>query len=93
MSCPDCFKGAVHSGTTVGKEVKLHGRDVYLSEPPNGAPAKGVILYIPDAFGWRFGNNRLLADNYASHGYRVVMPEFMDGKAAPFWVRTIAIRR
>lgn len=80
MSCPDCFKGYTHAGSPKGQITKLHGLDVYMAEPPEGTPVRGIIVIIPDAFGWEFVNNRILADHYAEKGrYRVYLPDFMDG--------------
>ncbi|KAL1855407.1 hypothetical protein Plec18167_005909 [Paecilomyces lecythidis] len=87
MSCSQCFSGSVQQGTPKGNVVKLHGLDVYVSEPEEGKPVKGIIIIIPDAFGWEFPNNRFLADHYAEKGsYKVYLPEFMNGNAAPHWV-------
>ncbi len=82
MSCPDCFSGHVHEGKPLGKITKLYGLDAYVSEPPAGRPVKGIIVIIPDAFGWEFVNNRILADHYAQKSdYKVYMPEFMHGES------------
>lgn len=59
----------------------MHGLDTYVAEPPSNAQPKGIIVIIPDGFGWQFVNNRILADHYAQKGqYKVYLPEFMDGK-------------
>lgn len=81
MACPACFTGAVHHDEKPkGRETKIHGRDTYVAEPPQGVAPKGVIVIVPDAFGWQFVNNKILADNYASKGgYLVYLPDFMDG--------------
>lgn len=43
-------------------------------------PHRGIIIIVPDAFGWEFVNNRILADNYAEKGkYLVYLPDFMNG--------------
>lgn len=82
MSCPDCFNGHAHEGTPLGKVTKLHGLDTYVAEPPDGREVKGIVVIIPDAFGWEFINNKLLADHYASKGsYRVYLPDFMNGQS------------
>ena len=88
MSYPDCFKGSERADATpTGKVTTLHGLPVYIAEPPARRSAKGIIVIIPDAFGWEFVNNRLLADEYARTGdFTVYLPEFMDGKACPLWV-------
>jgi hypothetical protein len=81
MSCPDCFQGHAHEGQPSGKITKLHGLDTYVSEPADGRPARGIIVVIPDAFGWDFVNTRLLADRYADKGgYKVYLPDFMGGQ-------------
>ncbi|GCB23753.1 protein AIM2 [Aspergillus awamori] len=88
MSCPDCFSGHVHEDATPrGKVTTLHGLDAYVTEPTSTEnPIKGIIVIIPDAFGWEFVNNRILADHYADKGgYTVYLPEFMNGHAAPVW--------
>ena len=87
MSCPECFKGHQHEGTPLGKEEKLHGLDVYVSAPPDGAAPKGLVIIVPDAFGWKFVNSRLLADHYAAKGnFLVYIPDVMNGNWAPFWL-------
>lgn len=81
MSCPDCFTGHVHEGTPRGIVMKVQGLDTYVTNPTDGRPVKAIIVIIPDAYGWEFVNNRLLADHYAEKGdYRVYLPEFMNGQ-------------
>lgn len=81
MSCPDCFKGALHSGKPTGIVTVLHGLDVYVAEPASGQSPKGFIVLIPDAFGWDFVNIQLMADNFArKQDYRVYVPDFMNGE-------------
>ncbi|KAK1141569.1 hypothetical protein N8T08_008984 [Aspergillus melleus] len=88
MSCPDCFSGHIHAGSPQGNVTSLHGLDVYVAEPSAGSDAvRGIIVIIPDAFGWEFVNNRILADRYAEKGkYRVYLPDFMNGRPAPTWL-------
>lgn len=84
MSCPDCFSGTAHDGKPRGEIIKLHGFDTYATGPADGRTPKAIIVIIPDGFGWEFVNNRLLADHYADRGaYKVYLPDFMDGRAAP----------
>lgn len=84
MSCPDCFTGHVHDGKPRGVVMKFHGLDTYVTDPTDGRPVRGIIVIIPDAFGWEFVNNRLLADHYAEKGdYRVYLPDFMNGQYPP----------
>lgn len=80
MACRECITGALHEGTPVGREETVHGLPTYITEPPSGQSAKGIIVFIPDALGWTFNNNRILADKYAERtSSRVYLPEFMDG--------------
>ncbi|KAI9709280.1 MAG: hypothetical protein M1820_003400 [Bogoriella megaspora] len=79
-----CAQGTIHiRSQPVGEVKKLHGYDCYISTPPAEATTKGIIIFIPDAFGWEFPNNRLLSDAYARSGYLTYLPEFMAGTAAP----------
>jgi hypothetical protein len=80
MSCPNCFAGHINPSTPTGHVTTLHGLDVYIAEPPENTEPKGIIVIIPDAFGWEFVNNRILADHYAQRGgFRVLLPDFMKG--------------
>ncbi|KAL1801712.1 hypothetical protein ACET3X_002054 [Alternaria dauci] len=81
MSCPDCFRGGVSTSHPTGKEAIIHGVPTYVAEPPGGATPKGIIVFITDAFGWDFVNNRVLCDHYAKSGCAVYCPDFMNGRA------------
>ncbi|OCL07540.1 dienelactone hydrolase family protein [Glonium stellatum] len=84
MSGQCCAAGEIHSGTPTGRVAKVHGLDCYIAEPPKGTSPKGVVVIIPDVFGWNLPNSRILADNYATKGgFLVYLPEFMDGNGAP----------
>ena len=81
MSCPDCFKGSERiDSTPTGKVTTLYGLPTYIAEPSKGRSAKGIVVIIPDAFGWEFVNNRLMVDEYARTGdFTVFLPDFMNG--------------
>lgn len=81
MSCPDCFKGSERiDSTPTGKVTTLYGLPTYIAEPSEGRSAKGIVVIIPDAFGWEFVNNRLMVDEYARTGdFTVFLPDFMNG--------------
>ena len=80
MVCKDCVSGTLHEGTPAGREETVHGRATYITEPPNGAAAKGIVVILPDVFGWKLLNTRILADNYAERcQVTVYVPDFMDG--------------
>lgn len=58
----------------------MHGINVYITRPANNVTPKGIIVFISDAFGWKFINSRLLADKYAAKGqFLVLLPDFMNG--------------
>lgn len=80
MPCKDCASGVLHSGTPAGREETIHGLNTYVTEPPSGVAPKGIVVIIPDVFGWTLVNSRVLADRYAERGgYTVYLPDFMDG--------------
>lgn len=83
MSCPDCFRGSERTDATpTGGVITLHGLPTYVAYPSAGKNPKGIVVIIPDAFGWEFVNNRLLVDEYARKGdFTVFMPDFMNGKS------------
>ena len=89
LPCKDCASGTLHDGTPVGRIETIHGLQTYITDPPDGAKAKGIVVIIPDAFGWTLPNSRVLADRYAERGgWRVMLPDFMDGGLPPsatFW--------
>ena len=77
-----CAAGHMHSGLPTGHTETLHDLPAYVAEPPSGRQPKGVVVIIPDAFGWELPNLRVLADTYAREGgFRVVMPDLMDGES------------
>ncbi|KAL9608453.1 MAG: hypothetical protein Q9167_006721 [Letrouitia subvulpina] len=84
MSCADCFVGTVHEGTPGGYIVELHGLATYVAEPPDKSSIRGIIVIIPDAWGWALPNTRVLADEMARSGnFYVYLPDFM--KAGYCW--------
>ena len=76
MSCPECVKGSVHTGTPKGTEIKVGDVDAYSTGPED---ALRIIVVGHDIFGWKFVNTRLLADEYAGHGFRVLVPDLFKG--------------
>lgn len=79
VSCPNCLTGFVKDGTPTGTVTTLHGIPAYVTKP-EGKP-KGVVVFLPDMFGWEMANARLLADIYAKEGgYLVYLPNIMNGQ-------------
>ncbi|PVI00972.1 alpha/beta-hydrolase [Periconia macrospinosa] len=81
MSCPDCFRGGISKNHPTGKEVIVNGYPTYVAEPEAGISPKGIIVFITDAFGWDFVNNRVLCDHYAKEGFLVYCPDLMNGRS------------
>jgi dienelactone hydrolase len=81
MSCPDCFKGAVHDHSkALGTEETIYGVKTYVSSPSSTSTSKSTILFCCDAFGLSLVNNKLLADQYAAAtGFRVLVPDQIPG--------------
>jgi dienelactone hydrolase len=80
--CKDCVSGALHGGNPAGVVTNLHGLQTYIASPLEGVGPKGVVVIIPDAFGWSLTNSRILADNYARKGqFLVYLPDFMNGES------------
>ncbi|EMD85572.1 hypothetical protein COCC4DRAFT_27921 [Bipolaris maydis ATCC 48331] len=86
MSCPDCFRGSLHTNlgqpTDKSQVLDVHGLTCYVALPPIPMANKpqSTIIYLPDAFGWQFINNQLLADAYAKEtGFRVIIPDIING--------------
>jgi hypothetical protein len=85
---------AEDSPPPTGTVETVHGRSTYVARPPPGpktddtgstaaaaAPPRGAVVLIPDAYGWEFANNRLLADNLARKGrFIVYLPDLMKGE-------------
>jgi dienelactone hydrolase len=86
MSFPKqcCASGSLHTGTPTGTISQLHGLPVYITSPPSDRPPKGIVVILPDIFGWTLPNTRILADNFAAKGdFLVMLPDFMDGNVFP----------
>ncbi|RFU26228.1 hypothetical protein B7463_g10111, partial [Scytalidium lignicola] len=84
MSCPDCFSGQVREQVLTGKETTIHGLPTYVAQPAEGVKPKGVVVILTDIFGWKFVNNRGLADRYAKQGnFLVYLPDIMDAQDRP----------
>lgn len=70
--------GTIHNEAPNGTEDTIHGLQTYVA---SGDSMKGVIVIIPDVFGWILPNVRLLADGFARKtGLTVYVPDFMSGE-------------
>ena len=93
MACSDCASGHLHEGTPVGHEETLYGLPAYVTSPPGSESSKGIVVIIPDAFGWNLNNSRILADAYAKRaGVTVYLPDFMDGTSSSCLVKVLCLK-
>ncbi|KIW93102.1 uncharacterized protein Z519_05707 [Cladophialophora bantiana CBS 173.52] len=85
MSCPDCFRGAIHTHSEpTGKIETLHGINTYVAGGSDPARSKSAIIYLPDAFSLKLVNNKILADKYASvTGCKVLIPDVVYAGGMP----------
>ncbi|OAG37337.1 hypothetical protein AYO21_08414 [Fonsecaea monophora] len=79
MSCPECFRGTVHTRTQpTGGFQNLGGIRTYIAGGSDPTRSKSTIIYLPDAFSLRLVNNMILADKYAElTGCRVLIPDIV----------------
>ncbi|KAK1221904.1 hypothetical protein PQX77_015284 [Marasmius sp. AFHP31] len=74
----------VLSGTPQGEITKIAGVDTYVSLPQGGQKCETeAIVLLTDVFGLPLVNSKLLADEFASKGYAVFAPDYLNGDPAP----------
>jgi len=81
--CKNCVTGVQHTGDPQGEIVKIGGVECYVATPTADYPKHKVVLFLPDAFGHVFVNAQLLADGFASNGFKVVIPDYLNGDPIP----------
>ncbi|KAL1746900.1 dienelactone hydrolase [Schizophyllum fasciatum] len=81
--CKDCVRGVRWEGTPAGKIETINGVEAYVATPEQDYPKDKVLLLLTDIFGVPLVNNKLLADDYAANGFKTVIPDFLNGDAAP----------
>jgi len=54
----------------------------YFSYPANKSTDKAILL-LTDVIGHKFVNAQLIADQFAAHGYFVVVPDLFDSDTVP----------
>ncbi|EMC91099.1 hypothetical protein BAUCODRAFT_79877 [Baudoinia panamericana UAMH 10762] len=80
QSC--CFRGFQWNGTPKGKTEPFptSTNQAYVT----GVNKDTAIMLVHDAFGWSFGNNRLLADHLAEEvNATVYLPDLFGGEVLP----------
>lgn len=73
-----CVSGHLHSGNPQGSEQTIGGLPTYVAASKDGSKDKTVV-FITDIFGYKLNNVRILADEYAQQGFRVLIPDLFDG--------------
>ncbi|KAJ7851034.1 Alpha/Beta hydrolase protein [Mycena olivaceomarginata] len=81
--CKHCIQGVTHQGTPTGKIETIGGIECYVATPTVDYPKDKVLLYITDVFGYAFVNCKLLVDDFARNGFKVVAPDIMQGDPIP----------
>lgn len=79
--CKDCFTGTLRGDAKpTGTVETVCGLPAYVARPDPGQQALGIVVILPDAFGWELLNTRALADAYARRGpFLVYLPDFQAG--------------
>ncbi|GJE95617.1 alpha/beta hydrolase [Phanerochaete sordida] len=79
--CENCVKGFKHEGTPEGTIEEIDGIDCYVATPKGDYDKNVVVLMLTDIFGLALVNNKLLADDFARHGFKVVVPNLFQEPA------------
>ncbi|KAH9933399.1 alpha/beta-hydrolase [Fomitopsis serialis] len=79
--CQHCVSGVRHEGTPEGKIEKIGGIECYVATPSGDYDKTKVVLFLTDVFGIPLNNNKLLADTFASNGYKTVIPDILSNDA------------
>ncbi|THC94142.1 hypothetical protein EYZ11_006391 [Aspergillus tanneri] len=83
QSC--CYQGFKHNGEPRGSISTVEDIEVYTSYPPDLSTEYGVLMAesLTDIIGHRLVNAQVIADQFADHGYFVMMPDLFYGDAVP----------
>jgi len=79
--CSHCISGVRHEGTPEGKIELIDGVACYIATPTVDYPRDKVVLFLPDIFGIELENAKLLADDFARNGFKVVAVDYFNGQA------------
>ncbi|OJZ86999.1 hypothetical protein ASPFODRAFT_188892 [Aspergillus luchuensis CBS 106.47] len=77
-----CMAGHLHDGRASGEIQELANISTYIAYPPDRS-TKNAILFLTDGNGHRFINAHLMADQFATRGFLVVMPDLFHGDPIP----------
>ncbi|KAI1638941.1 dienelactone hydrolase [Biscogniauxia mediterranea] len=77
-----CTIGSLHEGTAKGHIINIGQISTYVAYPADKS-TKHAVLILTDVIGHNFINAQLIADEFASNGYFVVMPDLFAGDTVP----------
>lgn len=77
--CKHCIQGVRHEGEPLGKLETIAGVACYIATPTVDYPKDKVVLFLPDVFGIELNNAKLLADDFAKNGFKVVAIDYLNG--------------
>ncbi|KAJ5718460.1 hypothetical protein N7488_004106 [Penicillium malachiteum] len=77
-----CYQGFKHHGEPRGLISTVDDIEIYTSYPQDRSTEYGILI-LTDIIGHRFINAQVIADQFAHHGYFVMMPDLFYGDAVP----------
>lgn len=81
ISAGPLFDGTGNVTIPVGTESQISGISIYSAGHRTDPSA---VIVLPDLFGWRNVNTRLICDKIAEAGFLVIMPDLFDGDTLDF---------
>jgi len=73
--------------TPLGQFQDLHGLHTYIVNPPSrpheDSESPKTIILLTNVFGPEYIHNQLIADEWAKEGFRVVVPDLLEGDPLP----------
>ena len=76
----------IHEGTPVGDFEIVHNLRTYTSNPKTdkaGTGKQDTVIFLSDIFGVDLLNTKLVADEWAGQGYKVLLPDLFDNDPVP----------
>ena len=74
----------IHEGTPLGNFETVHGLRTYVSNPKDTSSGKvDTVVFLHDIFGPDLVNTKIVADEWAGQGYKVLMPDLFDNDPVP----------
>jgi hypothetical protein len=74
----------IHEGVPTGNFETVHGLRTYVSNPKEASSGKqDTVIFLSDIFGVDLVNTKLVADEWAGQGYKVLLPDLFDNDPVP----------